>query len=105
MLTRGFVSHDYDNTMPAPVRVPGSIQVRPAGLGTQGNTTAAMPISRPNSSPSPDNGAPFYSAGTYRYRNAPMLRGGTMALTPTAPRKAMDPLDRSTWQRPYLFNN
>lgn len=105
MLTRGFVNHDYDGSMPAPVNTPGAIQLRPAGLGTQGNVTAAMPISRPNSSPSPSNGAPFYSAGNYQYGNGQLVRGGVMALTPTAPRVAMDPTDRSTWQRPYLFSN
>jgi hypothetical protein len=105
MLTRGFVNHDYQPNTPAAVNTPGSIQVRQAGLGTQGNVTAAMPISRPNSSPSPDGGAPFYAAGSYRYQPNAMQRGGAMALTPSAPRMAMDPLDKNTWQRPYLFSN
>lgn len=105
MFTRGIVSHDYTSDMPAPVNVPGSIQLRPAGLGTQGNVTAAMPLSRPNSSPSPDNGAPFYSADSYRYRPNQLQRSGAMALTPSAPRQAMDPLDKNTWQRPYIFSS
>lgn len=103
MLTRSGVVHDYDDRMPARVNVPGSIQLREAGLGTQGNITAAMPLSRPNSSPSPGQGAPFYSAGTYQYRPNALQRGGAMALTPQAPRMAMDPKDQNTWQRPYLF--
>lgn len=105
MLTRQFVQHDYTPGVPPPVQVPGSISLRPAGLGTQGNVTAAMPISRPNSSPSPDGGAPFYSAGSYQYRPNALQRGGAMALTPSAPKMAMDPLDKNTWQRSYLFNN
>lgn len=104
MLTRQFVNHDYNPGVPAYVNTPGSVQVRPAGLGTQGNIEAAMPIVRPNSSPSPDGGAPFYAAGNYQYQPNALQRGGAMALTPTAPRQAMDPLDKSTWQRPYLFN-
>jgi hypothetical protein len=105
MLTRGFVSHDYTPNTPAPVNVPGAIQLRPGGLGTQGNVTVAMPISRPNSSPSPDGGAPFYSSASYQYRPNALQRGGAMALTPSAPRQAMDPLDKNTWQRPYVFSN
>jgi hypothetical protein len=62
-----------------------------------------MPISRPNSSPNPGSGAPFYSANTYRYKANDLQRGGAMALTPSAPRVAMDPLDKNTWQRPYRF--
>ena|ERR1700759_4623340 len=104
MLTRGFVNHDFNPQTPAPVNTPGAIAVRPAGLGVQGNVEAAMPIVRPNSSPSPQQGAPFYSAGNYRYPNNTLVRGGTQALTPTAPRMAMDPLDKSTWQRPYSFS-
>lgn len=103
MLTRQFVQHDYDSYMPPPVNVPGSVQLRPAGLGTQGNITAAIPVSRPNSSPNPGYGAPFYSAASYKYSPNVLQRGGAMALTPTAPRVAMDPLDRNTWQRPYIF--
>lgn len=105
MLTRGFVNHDYNPNTPAAVNVPGSIQLRQAGTGTQGNVTAAMPLSRPNSSPSPDQGAPFYTAGNYQYRPNQLQRGGAMALIPSAPRVAMDPLDKSTWRRPYLFSN
>lgn len=105
MLTRGFVQHDYDPYMPVPVNVPGSIQLRPAGLGTQGNVTAAMPLSRPNSSPNPGNGAPFYSAGSYRYKANSLQRGQSITLSPAAPHVAMDPLDKNTWQRPYLFSN
>lgn len=104
MLTRGFVRHDYNPATPAPVNTPGAISVRPAGLGTQGNVEAAMPIVRPNSSPSPLQGAPFYSAGSYNYRANTLQRGGTQALIPSAPRVAMDPTDKSTWQRPYLFS-
>ena len=105
MLTRQGIAHDYDSRgVPAPVNVPGSIQMRQAGTGTQSNITAAMPISRPNSSPSPANGAPFYSAGSYQYRANAMQRGGAMALTPSTPRVEMDPSDQSTWQRPYLFS-
>ena len=88
MFTRGMVRHDYTPFMPAPVNVPGSIQLRQAGLGTQGNVEAAMPISRPNSSPNPGSGAPFYASGSYQYRANALQRGGTMALTPTERRVA-----------------
>lgn len=105
MLTRQMVVHDYDDRgVPAPVNVPGSIMLRQAGTGTQSNITAAMPISRPNSSPSHANGGPFYSAGSYQYRPNVLQRGGAMALTPAQPRVEMDPSDQSTWQRPYLFS-
>jgi hypothetical protein len=104
MLTRTMVVHDFQPEMPQPTNTPGVIQLRQAGVGTQKNITAAMPIVRPNSSPSPDQGAPFYSAGSYQYKANQLQRGGQMALTPQAPRVAMDPLDKSTWQRSYLFS-
>ena len=103
MLTRQMVQHDYSYVVPSYVNTPGTIQVRQAGLGTQGNITAAMPISRPNSSPSPHGGAPFYAAGTYQYRPNQLQRGGAMTLTPSAPRVEMDPSNQATWQRPYRF--
>lgn len=104
MMTRELLQHDYTSKTPASVSVPGTIQLRQAGVGNQKNITAAMPISRPNSSPSPDGGAPFYSAGSYTYRPNQLQRGGAMALTPQAPHLEMDPSDQGTWQRPYRFS-
>lgn len=104
MITRFGFDHDFTPYNPDPVAVPGSIQLRQAGLGTQGNVTAAMPISRPNSSPYPGNGAPFYASRSYTYRQNHLIRGGVMTLTPTAPKQMMDPLDQNTWQRPYIFS-
>ena len=104
MLTRKGIVHDYDSTgIPPAINTPGVIQMRQAGVGTQSAISAAMPITRPNSSPSPDNGAPFYSAASYAPMANQLHRGGAMALTPSAPNMAMDPSDQSTWQRAYLF--
>ena len=33
----------------------------------------------------------------------PLIRGGFQTIGPSTPRKMMDPLDPSTWQRQYVF--
>jgi hypothetical protein len=103
MLTRGPITqHAYSPYLPPPARTPGAIVERPAGaFNNKNNIVAAMPIARPNSSPSPD-GAPFYLQESMA-DHAPMVRGGAMAITPSRPNLEMDPSDPTTWQRQYRF--
>src|SRR5262245_62680315 len=56
----------YTPSFPKRVRTPAVMAVRPMGVAGPGkNVTGVVPVSRPNSSPSPDQGAPFYSAESY----------------------------------------
>jgi hypothetical protein len=103
MLTRGMVQHTSDPEVPQPVNTPGAIVERPTGaFNNNTNVVAAMPIARPNSSPSPI-GAPFYLGSAYSNPAYEMIRSGTVRLTPTAPKLEMDPTDPTTYQREYRF--
>lgn len=103
MFTRQSIVRDTDPIMPAPVNTPGAVVERPTGaMNSNKNVVAAMPIARPNSSPSPD-GAPFYIGAAYRNPQYTMVRGGALRLIPSAPKVEMDPSDASTYQREYRF--
>lgn len=106
MFTRGHVSHDYTEHTPAPVSMPSVMALRQVGASnTPGkNVTAVVPISRPVSAPSPDCGAPFYSAESYNNPSVRFIYGGRMALH--LPRNGVeaDITDPNTWQREYRFD-
>lgn len=103
MFTRGNVVHSADPQVPPPVNTPGAIVERPTGaFNGNRNIVAAMPIARPNSSPSPQ-GAPFYLGAAYSNPAYTMIRSGTVRLIPTSPKVEMDPTDASTYQREYRF--
>jgi hypothetical protein len=104
MLTRLSVSHPVaDPQVPAPVNTPGAIVQRPTGsFNNNQSIVAAMPIARPNSSPSP-NGAPFYLGAAYSNPAYELIRGGTTRLIPSSPKLEMDPTDPTTYQREYRF--
>jgi len=103
MLTRDPISHTSFPQVPPMVNTPGAIVERPTGaFNNKSNITAAMPIARPNSSPSPQ-GAPFYLGAAYSNPAYAMIRGGTVRLIPTSPKLEMAPDDPSTYQREYRF--
>jgi len=39
-----------------------------------------------------------------RMETGAMIAGGALIVSPRKPKLMMDPLDRSTWQRPYRFD-
>jgi|SRR5262245_7407622 len=104
MFTRGSVSHDYTPSFPKRVRTPAVMAVRPMGVAGPGkNVTGVVPVSRPNSSPSPDQGAPFYSAESYDTAAVQFIYGGVMPLHMPRAGVEADLTDPNTWQRPYRF--
>ncbi len=105
MFTRGNVTHDYTSHTPKHVRTPSVLALRSVGIAGAGkNVVAVVPLSRPNSSPSPDCGAPFYSASSYENPSVQMVYGGTMPLHLPRSWVEADISDPNTWQREYRFD-
>jgi hypothetical protein len=97
MLTRGYVAHPYTVASPGRINNTGTIRVVVANSIPQ-----TWAISRPGSWPDPV-GAPFYINENAQPANR-MMRGGVMPLMSARPHVEMDPSDRSTWQRDYVFS-
>jgi hypothetical protein len=96
MYTRGPVVRNYTVYTPEYVATPGFVQTT-----MKDKILQTWAIVRPSSGFDP-NGAPFYLGPS---RQNQLIRGGAFALTPAKPRVMMDPSDKTTWQRAYLFTN
>lgn len=94
MLTRGGVCHTINPVAPKQLVRPGFARVEVVNGIPQ-----TWPVMRPGSSP--DGNSHLWNATPRNF----LLRGGAAQLTPSVPNLAMDPTDRSTWQRNYRFSS
>lgn len=97
MLTRGGVIHAYTPTELRMIDYPGAIRVTMSKGIPQ-----TWAIARPNSGLHPD-GSPFYVGGFDGHKG--LCHGGSLSLRPKQPRLEMDPSDKSTWRRQYVFTS
>ena len=96
MLTRGGVTHAYRPAQIAHFVRPGFAKVE-----VHKGIPQVWPIVRPVSAPQPA-GAPYYL--DFPYRPNVLTFGGTQSLRLPRPNNEMDPSNKASWQRPYLFS-